>query len=164
MTRHRMSEADWLAVARVFHAIHQRRAAAGAAASPPWMSARPRCASWRCRTPAPAAGPPPGTVTTMADRPPGHGHGSGPVATPGRPLKARSSPPPQQGSTAASVPAGAVRRLLVLSAERDLWLDRVYASWRDGYRAGRGDGYDRGYADGAAARKHAQHRSPTRWT
>ena len=45
----------------------------------------------------------------------------------------------------------------MLSAERDLWLDRVYASWRDGYRAGRGDGYDRGYADGAAARKHAQH-------
>ena len=34
MTRHRMSEADWLAVARVFHAIHQRRAAAGAAGVP----------------------------------------------------------------------------------------------------------------------------------
>lgn len=33
MTR-RMTEADWLAVARVFHAIHQRQADAGAASTP----------------------------------------------------------------------------------------------------------------------------------
>lgn len=33
MTR-RMTEADWMAVARVFHAVHQRRAAAEAASVP----------------------------------------------------------------------------------------------------------------------------------
>ena len=33
MTR-RMTEADWLAVARVFHAIHQRQADAEAASAP----------------------------------------------------------------------------------------------------------------------------------
>ena len=32
MTRRQMTEADWLAVARVFRAIHQRRAAAVASA------------------------------------------------------------------------------------------------------------------------------------
>ena len=34
MTRRKMTEADWLAVARIFHAIHQRRAAAEAASIP----------------------------------------------------------------------------------------------------------------------------------
>jgi hypothetical protein len=33
MTRRKMTEADWLAVARVFHAVHQRQAAAEAAAA-----------------------------------------------------------------------------------------------------------------------------------
>lgn len=34
MTRRQMSEADWMAIARVFHALHQRRAAAEAASGP----------------------------------------------------------------------------------------------------------------------------------
>jgi hypothetical protein len=34
MTRRKMTEADWMAVARIFHAIHQRRAAAEAASAP----------------------------------------------------------------------------------------------------------------------------------
>ncbi len=47
--------------------------------------------------------------------------------------------------------------LLALSDERDKWLRRVLASWRDGHRAGYEAGYDRGYVDGVLARKHAQH-------
>jgi hypothetical protein len=47
--------------------------------------------------------------------------------------------------------------LLALSDERDLWLRRVLAAWRDGHRDGYRRGYDRGYLDGIKARKHAEH-------
>ena len=50
--------------------------------------------------------------------------------------------------------------LLALSDERDTWLRRVLAAWRDGYAAAtadRADDYSRGYANGVLARKHAQH-------
>ena len=40
MTRHRMTEADWQAIARVMFAIHQRRAAAGKASAPGAADAR----------------------------------------------------------------------------------------------------------------------------
>jgi hypothetical protein len=50
-----------------------------------------------------------------------------------------------------------VAALLALSGERDAWLRRVLAAWRDGYRDGWRRGYDRGYVDGIEARKHAQH-------
>lgn len=46
---------------------------------------------------------------------------------------------------------------LRLSDERDVWLARVYRTWREAYALGRADGYDCGYADGVAARKHAEH-------
>jgi hypothetical protein len=46
---------------------------------------------------------------------------------------------------------------LRLSDERDLWLARVYRTWREAYALGRAHGYEHGYLDGIAARKHAQH-------
>ena len=62
----------------------------------------------------------------------------------------------------ARLPRGAVtepqrRAVLALSDERDLWLARVYRTWREAYALGRARGYDAGYLDGIAARKHAQH-------
>jgi hypothetical protein len=69
---------------------------------------------------------------TRPSRPPGREVRSGPAVTPSRPRK--TSPSPQQGSVAASVP-GRVAELLALSDERDLWLRRVYDAWREGYAA-----------------------------
>ena len=86
----------------------------------------------------------------MADRPPGrHAEGGSPVQ--GNRLHTTTSPS-QQGPDAASVlavalehaergwpvpPAQVIRAgLLGLSDERDLWLRRVYGTWRDGWRAG----------------------------
>jgi hypothetical protein len=42
-----------------------------------------------------------------------------------------------------------VAGLLELSDERDAWLRRVYAAWRDGYQTGHAAGYDRGFERGA---------------
>jgi hypothetical protein len=82
-----------------------------------------------------------------------------PAAKPSRPI---ATPPPSRREVIHSVALGAVSdrqrgAVLALSDERDLWLARVYRTWREAYALGRRAGYDRGYLDGAAARKHEQH-------
>ena len=74
------------------------------------------------------------------DRPPGRERDGGPTAEAG--------PPPPCRNPAARSDAGVIHRVandieqrrraawLRLSDERDLWLRRVYDSWRDGWRAG----------------------------
>lgn len=87
--------------------------------------------------------------------PPGRGRSSGPVATPGRPLKARSPQPPPQGPAAAMV-----ARVIALSDERDTWLRWVLAAWRDGYAAGRrsmDNAVTTAYIDGLLRRKGIEH-------
>jgi hypothetical protein len=82
-----------------------------------------------------------------------------PAAKPGRPI---ATPPPPSAEVIHRVARGddIDRRraaVLALSDERDLWLARVYRTWREAYALGRARGYGDGYLDGAAARKHAQH-------
>jgi hypothetical protein len=78
-----------------------------------------------------------------------------PAAKPGRPIATS----PVVIYTVASDDDVDRRRaaVLALSDERDIWLARVYRTWREAYALGRGRGYADGYLDGAAARKHAQH-------
>ena len=92
------------------------------------------------------------------DRPPGAERDRGPAATPDPPRRALPPRSRQQGSTAASVPPGAVRRLIALSDERDRW-ERLALDWarrayrsgcQDGLRAGRVDGFRLGYAAASA--------------
>jgi hypothetical protein len=90
------------------------------------------------------------------DRPPGRERESGPAAKPGRPIA--TSPVVTHTVASSGDDIGRQRAaVLALSDERDIWLARVYRTWREAYALGRARGYDRGYVDGIAARKHAQH-------
>jgi hypothetical protein len=66
---------------------------------------------------------------------------------------------PAKAEVMPSVPPGAVRRLLALSDERDLWLRRVLDAWREGRESVNGsypDGYDFGFDHGYGARQDAR--------
>jgi hypothetical protein len=49
-----------------------------------------------------------------------------------------------------SAPAAMMADLLITSAERDRWRQRIEAAEKGAYLLGRADGYDRGYAARAA--------------
>jgi hypothetical protein len=53
--------------------------------------------------------------------------------------------PIPDSQTPATKSDASVTALLELSDERDRWLRRVLASWREGYRAGRAGGYEAGW-------------------
>ncbi len=103
------------------------------------------------------------------DRPPGLHTREGPAValTPDPPHHARS-PLSQQGS-GVSVSTGAVTELLLnlhvvmlldLSDERDQWMRRVLAAWREGYATGRrsmDDAVTTAYIDGLLRRKGIEH-------
>jgi hypothetical protein len=57
-------------------------------------------------------------------------------------------------------PPKVVAELIERSDERDLYLQRILAAWREGYHAAElayADDYQRGLYDGAMARKRAEH-------
>jgi hypothetical protein len=71
-----------------------------------------------------------------------------------------TSPRPDSADPAGQEAAGAglivpCQALLALSDERDAWLRRLLAAYREGYAHGREDGYQAGYVTGILARKHA---------
>ena len=92
--------------------------------------------SWRCCCTQGEA------AVARPDPPPGRGRSSGPVATPGRPLKAGSPQLPPQGPAAAMV-----ARVIALSDERDTWLRLALAWARSAYRSGYRRGHDTGLPD-----------------
>lgn len=60
----------------------------------------------------------------------------------------------------AVTPVGAPSAIMAISRERDIWISRVLAAWRDGYRIATLDGDDRyqeGFYDGAMYRKKIEH-------
>ncbi len=75
----------------------------------------------------------------------------------GRPTESETAPTATQDAPDDATVMVAPSALLELSDERDTWLRRIDAAWREGFAAGSARQYSRGYAAAVADVKRAQH-------